>query len=210
MKVRSARVSMLLVARTHTPASAFLKGTKADDEAATSTFFSSVQVPLPSLSTSNVMVVGLSAWLAIHAQRLSHPLKRNGSDGTPALISSFIHTEPPAVVGPTWSGWSSEVNQRLEFDWPEPPMEPFCLRLFRNSFWAESSQPKTRRLFQRVKSPMTLRYAPRGAMPAELVVENVPGKCQNMPCMVIRYSLFCSSPTLRMRGHSVFHPCAPS
>ena len=36
-----------------------------------------------------------------------------------------------------------DVNHKLEFDCPGPSIFPLTLRLFRNSFWAASSQPKT-------------------------------------------------------------------
>ena len=44
-------------------------------------------------------------------------------------------------------------------------------------------------------------------MPAECVASKFFGKRQNVPCIVISRSV---SPISRMRGHSVFHPCAPS
>ena len=132
-KVRSARIGALLVARIHTPSSCGSKGMNFDSPAASVSVRSCVHVPSPFLSTSKVMVASLSERLAIHAQRLSQPAKRNGSDGTPASTCSLSQRDPAAVVGPTLSGVEMSPNQILEFDCPVPPILPFWRRLLRNS-----------------------------------------------------------------------------
>src|SRR5690606_29351293 len=101
------------------------------------------QLPSPFLSTSSRNVTAFWPSLAIQTERLSQPAKRNGSDGWFALIFSDNQTAPPAVLGPSLSGWSSDVNHKFEFDCPGPSIPPLILRLFKNSFWAESSQPNT-------------------------------------------------------------------
>ena len=64
---------------------------------------------------------------------------------------------PSTVAGPNSSGLVKDVNHRFELDCPGPSIFPFALRLFKNSFWAESSQPNTNSSFQRAKSPITFK-----------------------------------------------------
>ena len=128
---------------------------------------------------------------------------------SPALTSSLSHTYPSPEGGPNDSMSSGFTNQRFDCDRShrgDPFLSP---RSPRNSLFAWSSHPNTILSPQRQKSPMTLRYVEIGRMPFGLAGEKSRGKRQNVPCIVAS-NVPSPKPTSRMRGHSVFHPCAPS
>src|SRR5690554_454755 len=104
----------------------------------------------PFWSTSNVIVTGLLPSFCTHPVRCAQPANRKGSEYSFAFTSSLAQTAPVAVTGPSSSGIETEVNHKFELDCPGPSMPPFAFRLFRNSFFAESSQPNTSWSFHRV------------------------------------------------------------
>ena len=113
--------------------------------------------PSPRSSISSVNLVAVAPSCCSCTARFAKPASRKGSEGTPAWTGSSTQTLPRPMAGPSLSGASRAVNQRLDCDWPGPASAPLAGRLLRNSDLAVSSQPKTRRSCQRVKSPMTLR-----------------------------------------------------
>ena len=112
--------------------------------------------PLPSdFNSSTFSGVG-DLWSSTNSLFLNPPASI-GSESVPALTSSRRNTLPLPISGPSASISDSFTNQRLEFEFIGEIFSPFKLRLFKNSFWAESSQPKTIAPCHLQKSPMTFK-----------------------------------------------------
>ena len=108
--------------------------------------------PVPSASTSTAYSPSET-----HTHLKSYPATRYGSETSPFLTSSRFHTIALPMAGPRRSSAPGSTKRRLEWLFAGPFSTPFALRLFMNSFIAESSQPSTTLPFHSQKSPTTFR-----------------------------------------------------